>query len=172
MVEIQQKVPEALVRERLTVAKATLERFVERATRLYEQGPGEPEGSHRLGTYVRRWAQWVRAGLGAPLRSAHGAANEPAPTSGHRSLARLWLRLTTADHLGVPDRPRPHRRVTKDVRSGTSSVVQQRTTGTRTNVPQREERRNRVAAAAVHLGPTCPMSSMNPHAGRQHATRA
>ena len=51
-------------RERLTVAKATLERFVERATRLYEQGPGEPEGSHRLGTYVRRWTRWIRAGLG------------------------------------------------------------------------------------------------------------
>ena len=90
-------------RERLTVAKATLERFVERATRLYEQGPGEPEGSHRLGTYVRRWAQWVRAGLGAPVRSAHGTANEPSPTSGYRSLARLRLQ----DHscsLGVPDR--------------------------------------------------------------------
>ena len=66
-------------RERLTVAKATVERFVERATRLYEQGPGEPEGSHRLGMYVRRWAQWVRAGLGAPVRSAHGTANELDP---------------------------------------------------------------------------------------------
>ena len=63
-------------RERLTVAKTTLERFVERATRLYEQGPGA-RGSRRLGMYVRRWAQRVRAGLGAPVRSAHGnTANE------------------------------------------------------------------------------------------------
>jgi hypothetical protein len=64
-------------RERLTAAKATVERFVERATRLYEQRLGEPEGSRRLGMHVRRWAQWVRAGLGAPLRSAHGTANAP-----------------------------------------------------------------------------------------------
>ncbi|MGH6917052.1 MAG: hypothetical protein ACREJ0_05030 [Geminicoccaceae bacterium] len=63
--------------EGLTVAKATVEKFVERAARLYEQGPGEPEGSARLGQYVRRWAQWVRARLGAPVRSAHGTANEP-----------------------------------------------------------------------------------------------
>ena len=49
--------------ERLTVAKATVSRFVERATRLYEHGPGEPEGSARLGMYVRRWLGWVRAGL-------------------------------------------------------------------------------------------------------------
>jgi RNA-directed DNA polymerase len=41
--------------EGLSVAKATLGKFVERAARLYEQGPGEPEGSARLGRYVRRW---------------------------------------------------------------------------------------------------------------------
>jgi hypothetical protein len=35
--------------EGLSVAKATLGKFVERAARLYEQGPGEPEGSRRLG---------------------------------------------------------------------------------------------------------------------------
>jgi hypothetical protein len=45
------------------VAKATVSKFVERATRLYEQGPVEPEGSARLGMYVRRWARWVRSGL-------------------------------------------------------------------------------------------------------------
>jgi hypothetical protein len=61
--------------EGLTVAKATLGKFVERATRLYEQGSGKPEGSRRLGMYVRRWAQWDRAGLGAPVWSAHGTAN-------------------------------------------------------------------------------------------------
>ena len=83
-------------RERLTVATATVERFVERATRLYEQRPGEPAGSHRLGMHVRRWAQWVRAGLGAPVRSAHGTANGLIHL-GHRSLARLRLRLAAAD---------------------------------------------------------------------------
>ena len=60
-------------RERLTVAKATVERLFERAPRLYEQRPGEPEGSRRLGRYVRRWAQWIGAGLGQgeSIRSCH-----------------------------------------------------------------------------------------------------
>jgi RNA-directed DNA polymerase len=64
-------------RARLTVAKATVERFVERATRLYEQGPGEPAGSARLGMYVRRWVRWLRAGLGAPDHSWLGVAKVP-----------------------------------------------------------------------------------------------
>ena len=41
------------------VAVQTLERFRERVTRLYEQGAP----SQRIGNYVRRWLQWVRAGL-------------------------------------------------------------------------------------------------------------
>jgi len=48
----------------LGVAEKTVERFVERATRLYEQEPGEPCGSSRFGEYVKRWFCWVRAGLG------------------------------------------------------------------------------------------------------------
>lgn len=41
------------------VAVQTLDRFRERITRLYEQGaPRE-----RIGKYVRRWRQWLRAGL-------------------------------------------------------------------------------------------------------------
>jgi hypothetical protein len=44
----------------LTAAKETLKRFVSRATRLYEQEPGEPYDSSRLGLYVERW---LRAGL-------------------------------------------------------------------------------------------------------------
>lgn len=43
----------------LTVAEKTLMRFVERATRLYEQEPGKPEGYPRLGAYVQRWGSWV-----------------------------------------------------------------------------------------------------------------
>ncbi len=41
--------------ERLTLAQATVERFLERAHRLYEQEQGKPEGFPRLGAYVRRW---------------------------------------------------------------------------------------------------------------------
>ena len=41
------------------VAVQTLERFRERTTRLYEQG-APPQ---RIGNYVRRWRQWVRAGM-------------------------------------------------------------------------------------------------------------
>ncbi len=51
-------------REGLRVAKATIERFVERATRLYEQEREDREGSSVLGMYVRRWNGWVRGGLG------------------------------------------------------------------------------------------------------------
>ena len=37
------------------VAPETFVRFVARATRLYEQEPGEALASARLGLYVRRW---------------------------------------------------------------------------------------------------------------------
>jgi hypothetical protein len=50
--------------EGLAIAIKTLNNFVERATRLYEQGPGEPCGSTRLGEYVQRWVTWAGAGLG------------------------------------------------------------------------------------------------------------
>ncbi len=49
--------------EGLSVAKTTIEQFIERAIRLYEQEPGETYASARLGLYVRRWIRWVRAGL-------------------------------------------------------------------------------------------------------------
>ncbi len=48
----------------LTVAKATIEKFVERAPRLYEQDWKEPSGPSRLGMYVRRWVAWSGAGVG------------------------------------------------------------------------------------------------------------
>lgn len=41
----------------LTVAKATIEKFVERAARLYEHD--RKEHPSRLGLYVRRWVGWV-----------------------------------------------------------------------------------------------------------------
>jgi RNA-directed DNA polymerase len=49
--------------EGLRVAQATLEKFIARATQLYEQGPGEGEAAARLGQYVQRWGKWARAGL-------------------------------------------------------------------------------------------------------------
>ncbi len=50
--------------EGLTVAKATIEKFINRASRLYEQkrvGAGAPDA---LGMYVRRWLRWASGGLG------------------------------------------------------------------------------------------------------------
>ena len=47
----------------LSVAEKTIERFVARAIRLYEQEPGEPRGSARLELYVKRWVRWVSVGL-------------------------------------------------------------------------------------------------------------
>ena len=49
--------------EGLSLAKKTVENFIARAARLYEQEPGEPSGSYRLGLYVNRWCRWVGAGF-------------------------------------------------------------------------------------------------------------
>ncbi len=45
------------------IAKATIEKFVEHACRLYEQEREKPEGPSALGSYVRRWIGWAQAGL-------------------------------------------------------------------------------------------------------------
>jgi hypothetical protein len=50
--------------EGLTLAAKTVEKFVERAFRLYEQEPGEALASTRFGLYVQRWVRWAGAGLG------------------------------------------------------------------------------------------------------------
>ncbi len=47
----------------LTVAQKTLEHFVARTYLLYEQESDESEVFIRLGTYVKRWFQWVQAGV-------------------------------------------------------------------------------------------------------------
>ena len=49
--------------EGLAIAEKTLDNFVERVNRLYEQGPGEPFGSTRLGEYAKRWVRWAYSGL-------------------------------------------------------------------------------------------------------------
>ena len=46
------------------MAKKTIERFIARCIRLYEQEPEEALASARLGLYVRRWIRWTGAGLG------------------------------------------------------------------------------------------------------------
>jgi hypothetical protein len=43
-----------------SVAEKTIEKFLTRAVRLYEQERGEPFGSPLPGLYVRRWVSWVR----------------------------------------------------------------------------------------------------------------
>ncbi len=48
----------------LTVAKATIEKFVKRASRLYEQERMGKVAPNALGMYVRRWLGWVRSGIG------------------------------------------------------------------------------------------------------------
>ena len=48
----------------LGVAMKTVENFVARATRLYEQERENPQGSSQLGLYVQRWVRWTEAGLG------------------------------------------------------------------------------------------------------------
>ncbi len=48
----------------LSVAEKTIDQFVERATRLYEQEPGEAMASTRRGLYVQRWVGWAGSGIG------------------------------------------------------------------------------------------------------------
>ncbi len=43
----------------LRIAKATIEKFVARATRLYEQDRKEPLSPSRLDKYVKRWLGWA-----------------------------------------------------------------------------------------------------------------
>jgi hypothetical protein len=50
-------------RKRLAVAEKTIANFVERLTRLYEQGRSAQERARRLGAYARRWVGWVQGRL-------------------------------------------------------------------------------------------------------------
>jgi RNA-directed DNA polymerase len=45
--------------EGLSVAEKTIEKFLARAIRLYEQEQREPSGPRLLGLYVRRWLKWA-----------------------------------------------------------------------------------------------------------------
>ena len=46
----------------LVVAESTVQNFVARAIRLYEQERERPEGPSALGMYVRRWVGWAKCG--------------------------------------------------------------------------------------------------------------
>ena len=45
------------------MAKQTIEQFVARAIRLYEQDRKEPCSPSRFGQYVKRWSAWSGAGI-------------------------------------------------------------------------------------------------------------
>jgi RNA-directed DNA polymerase len=66
-------------REGLGLANATIQKFVERAVRLYEQGREQPNGASRLGVYVRRWVGWAQGGLPSSRTDAETRAGFPRP---------------------------------------------------------------------------------------------
>lgn len=47
----------------LTVAKATVDRFLQRCSRLYEQKCHTPRGGAAFESYIHRWAGWAAGGL-------------------------------------------------------------------------------------------------------------
>ena len=59
--------------EGISVAEKTIEKFLTHANRLYEQKPGEPSGSARLGEYVLRWSRCAGTGL-SPIPATHNTA--------------------------------------------------------------------------------------------------
>jgi hypothetical protein len=76
--------------EGLTVASATLARFVARATQLYEREPGAVSHRSRLGLYVKRWCSWARAGgitTGPPFANACLGLGQAAPARACRRRA-------------------------------------------------------------------------------------
>ena len=63
--------------EGLSVAKKTIEQFIKRASRLYEQkhiGKVTPDA---LGMYIQRWMRWVRSGVGEASYGWKTAARRP-----------------------------------------------------------------------------------------------
>ena len=87
-------------RDGLSVAQATVKKFVERATRLYEQERERPESPSALGLYVRRWLGWARGGQLPPLgRARLGRRSDGAPTS---SVRPPGLRVGGRGNAAVP----------------------------------------------------------------------
>jgi hypothetical protein len=78
----------------LRIAKATVQRFVEHAARLYEQDREEPSMPSPLGRYVRRWVGWAKCGWppSDPIRTkrsswTEGRERDPLSQNGIRSHA-------------------------------------------------------------------------------------
>ncbi len=61
----------------LGVAKATIEKFIKRASRLYEQKRIGKVAPDALGMYIRRWMRWVRSGVGEARCGWKTAARRP-----------------------------------------------------------------------------------------------
>ncbi len=80
------------------MAKDTLVRFVERATRLYEQEREKPYDPSRLGQYVKQWLSWLTAGdifrnatLLLVFKNAHAIAGSDDLSSGKISFYFSWV---------------------------------------------------------------------------------
>jgi len=58
----------------LRVATKTVENFIVRLHRLYEQKKTAPDREAVLGEYVQRWCRWVQAGLGLSIRTLSSGA--------------------------------------------------------------------------------------------------
>ncbi len=61
----------------LGVAKATIEKLIKRASRLYEQKRMGVVAPDALGMYMRRWTRWVRSGVGEARCGWKTAARRP-----------------------------------------------------------------------------------------------
>lgn len=57
----------------LGLARKTVENFLVRATRLYEQEREKPEGPSVLELYMWRWVSWIEGGLGADKKNPASA---------------------------------------------------------------------------------------------------
>ncbi len=58
--------PTMWVRSILIRSRKSVENFVARATRLYEQEPGEALAGAPLGLHVRRWVRWAGGAVTEP----------------------------------------------------------------------------------------------------------
>ncbi len=61
----------------LGVARATIEKFIKRASRLYEQKRIGKVAPDALGMYIQRWMRWVRSGVGEARCGWKTAARRP-----------------------------------------------------------------------------------------------
>ncbi len=75
-------------RDGLSMAKETINNFVERALRLYEQEPGDLSRVSCFGAYVRRWSSWANAGMRGTRRITGTTLERGAMPAGNGGAAR------------------------------------------------------------------------------------